>query len=101
MFWFFAKLMTSPGESLDAADYEMQGVLGRVSMTIRKGGTGEIIFVQQGSRRCCGARNENGTSIAKGEEVVVTSYERGIAYVRRWEELAGENTSDTTVSRLS
>ena len=101
VFWFFAKLMTSPGESLDPADYEMPGVLGRVSMTIREGGTGEVIFVQKGSRKCCGARNENGSAIAKGEEVVVTRYERGIAYVRRWEELAGENTSDTTVSHLS
>ena len=33
---------------------------------------------------------EDGTAILKGTEVVVTRYERGIAYVRPWSEMAGE-----------
>ena len=37
-------------------------------------------------RRVCGARSEDGSAIAKGTEVVVTRYEKGIAYVRPWEE---------------
>ena len=37
-----------------------------------------------------GARAESGTAIPKGVEVVVTRYEKGIAYVRPWDELAGE-----------
>jgi hypothetical protein len=28
--------------------------------------------------------------MAKGTEVVVTRYERGIAYVRSWDEISGE-----------
>jgi hypothetical protein len=43
-----------------------------------------------GVRRCSGARSEDGAAIAKGAEVIVTRYEKGIAYVKRWEELAGE-----------
>ena len=40
-------------------------------------------------RRVSGARSEDGIAIEKGTEVVVTRYEKGIAYVRRWEDLAG------------
>jgi hypothetical protein len=69
-------------------------VLGRVSSTIRAGGTGEIIFSQEGTRQTCGARSENGEALAHGTEVVVTRYEHGIAYVRRWEELADSNVAD-------
>ena len=35
-----------------------------------------------------------GGAIAKGEEVVVTHQEKGIAYVRRWEEMAGEQAAE-------
>jgi hypothetical protein len=90
IFWVLKKLV-SPEENLDPADYEMPGVLGRVTISIREGGTGEIVYVQAGTRRTCGARAEDGAAIAKGEEIVVTRYERGIAFVRRWEELAEEN----------
>ena len=67
------------------------GVLGRLSMPIREGGTGELIYSQAGTRRVCGARVEDGTAVLKGTEVVVTRYERGIAYVRPWSEMAGED----------
>jgi hypothetical protein len=79
---------------LDSADYEMVGVLGRLSLPIRAGGTGEIIYTQAGTRRVAGARADTDTAIPKGAEVVVTRYEKGIAYVRPWDELAGD--LDTT-----
>jgi membrane protein implicated in regulation of membrane protease activity len=74
--------------AMDAADYDMIGVLGRVSSRLRSGGTGEIIYSQQGSRCAIAARSEDGNEIEKDVEVVVTRYERGIAYVRRWDEMA-------------
>ncbi len=89
VFWFLARFLTSPDHIMDPADYEMPGVLGRVSMSIRVGGTGEIVFAQKGTRRVCGARSENGNAVGKDAEVVVTRYEKGIAYVRPWEELYG------------
>jgi membrane protein implicated in regulation of membrane protease activity len=92
VFWFLRKVLTSEEENLDPADYEMVGVLGRMSISIRAGGTGEIIYSQAGTRRTCGARSESGAPIAKGEEVVVTRYEKGIAYVRPWKEMSGEET---------
>lgn len=88
VFWFLAKLMERD-RTLDPADFDMIGVLGRVSCTVYQGGTGELIFVQNGIRRSSPARSEDGAEIPKGEEVVVTKYERGVSYVRRWSDLAG------------
>ena len=76
---------------MDPADYDMVGVLGNISSPIREGGTGELIYSQAGTRRSCGVRSEDGAAIAKGTEVVVTRYERGIAYVRRWSDVAAEH----------
>jgi hypothetical protein len=88
VFWFIVKFLLTHDQALDPADYDRVGVLGRVGSTIREGGTGEIIFSQEGTRQTCGARSEDGKALARGTEVIVTRYERGIAYVRRWEEMA-------------
>jgi hypothetical protein len=82
VFLFLTRVLISHEENLDAVDYEMVGVLGRISMPIRENGTGEIIYSQAGTRRTCGARSENGSAIEKGAEIVVTRYDKGIAYVR-------------------
>lgn len=88
VFLFMSKVLMSREENMDPADYEMVGVLGRVSSSIRAGGTGEIIYSQMNTRRTCGARSEDASAIAKGTEVVVTRYEKGIAYVRLWSEMS-------------
>ena len=90
IFLFLTKVLISDEECLDPADFEMVGVLGKLSVPIREGGTGELIYSQAGTRRVCGARSEDGSAIAKGTEVVVTRYEKGIAYVRLWSEMSGE-----------
>ncbi len=91
VFIFLSRVLISHEESMDPADYEMAGVLGRVSVSIREKGTGEIIYSQAGTRRTCGARGEDGNAIAKGAEVMVTRYEKGIAYVRLWTEMSGDH----------
>ena len=94
VFFFLAKVLIRQSEELDPADYEMIGVLGTVSSNIRPFGTGEMIFSQAGTRRAAPVRSdEDGLAIAKGTEVVVTRYERGIAYVRPWEELTNASTA--------
>ena len=82
-------------EEPEPEDHEMVGVLGKLSIPIRQGGTGEIVFTQGGTRHCTAARSEEGAAIPKGTEVVVTRFDKGIAYVRRWEDLAGETATDT------
>jgi membrane protein implicated in regulation of membrane protease activity len=89
VFWFVAKVLMASERDLDPADYDPIGALGRLSSVLRAGGTGEMIYSQQGSRRSIPARSEDGAPIPKGTEVVITRYEKGIAYVRRWDELAG------------
>ena len=89
VFTFLAKVLMSPEALMDPADYEMVGVIGRVSSSIRESGTGEIIYSQAGSRRACPARSEDSVAIERDAEVVVTRYEKGVAYIRRWEEVSG------------
>jgi hypothetical protein len=90
VFLFLAKVLMAREAALDPIDYDMTGVLGHLSMSIRPGGTGELIYSQEGTRRVAGARSEDGTPIAKGAEVMVTRYEKGIAYVRPWEDALGD-----------
>jgi asparagine N-glycosylation enzyme membrane subunit Stt3 len=83
---FLLKLVGPSDEPLRSEDRRVVGALGTISMTIRENGTGEIIFPLGGGRRCAGARSEDGKPIEKGAEVVIERYEKGIAYVKRWEE---------------
>jgi membrane protein implicated in regulation of membrane protease activity len=83
------KLLLPRERVLTPEETEMAGVLAEVSDSIRDGdGIGEIIFSQSGARRAAAARSEDGSAIARGTEVVVIRYDRGVAYVRRWDELA-------------
>ena len=76
-----------------AQPLSMTGVIGRTVVPIRAGdGTGEIVFTHAGTRRVAGARSDNGRAIAKGTEVVVVRYQKGIAYVMTWEELEKESS---------
>jgi hypothetical protein len=90
IFVFLSRVLISGEETMDPADYEMVGVLGRIASPIREGGTGELIYSQAGTRRVCGVRSEDGSAVAKGTEVVVTRYERGLAYVRLWSEMSNQ-----------
>jgi len=91
VFWIMAHVLWSPRENMQSADYQMTGVLGRLSQPIREGGIGELVYSHGGARHSCGARSADGSAIASGAEVVVTEYERGIAAVRRWTDLASGN----------
>ena len=76
-----------------AESLSMIGVIARTVVPIRAGdGTGEIVFTHAGTRRVAGARSESGRAITKGTEVIVTRYERGIAYVSTWDELKEETS---------
>jgi membrane protein implicated in regulation of membrane protease activity len=87
VFLFLAKVLMAREAALNPMDYDMVGVLGKLSIPIRQGGgTGELIYSQEGTRRVTGARSEDGAAIPKGAEVMVTRYEKGIAYVRPWED---------------
>jgi hypothetical protein len=86
VFLFLVKVLLVNDKPLDAADYDMIGVLGQLTSAIREGGTGEMTFSQAGSRRSAPARSDDGTAIPKGADVIVTRHDKGIVYVQRWED---------------
>jgi membrane protein implicated in regulation of membrane protease activity len=94
----FLRFLQSREKPLDPADYEMVGVLGQVSCTIRPDGVGEVIYVRDGARRPLAARAEDRQEIRRGEEVVVTRYERGVAYVRTWDAMIRGRQAETAES---
>jgi len=83
----FMLRLTRAGDSLLLDDnYRMEGCVGTLSMPIREQGTGEVIFSLGGVRRCAGARSDGGGVVEKGAEVVIERFEKGIAYVKRWDD---------------
>jgi hypothetical protein len=86
VFRFMVKLIGSQDAPMTTADTRAEGAIGTISMSIRENGTGEIIYSMNGVRRSAGARTEDGRAIEKGVEVVIERYEKGIAFVKRWEE---------------
>ena len=94
VFWFFVKVMVASERPMDPTEYRIEGAVGTLTLGIRQGGTGELVYVQGGARKTAAARSEDGSAIPKGTEVAVISFDRGIAYVRPWEELAGEAAAE-------
>lgn len=88
VFRFMVKLLYNTDAPMSTEDHRLEGALGTLSLPIRENGTGEVIFALGGTRRCAGARSGDGKPIEKGAEVVIERYEKGIAYVKRWEEFS-------------
>jgi len=88
VFFFLARVLLPHERELTADETDVVGVVGHVSAPIRAAGTGEIVYEQMGALHSAPARSEDGQPIPKQEEVFVVRYERGIAYVRRWEEMS-------------
>jgi membrane protein implicated in regulation of membrane protease activity len=84
--WFFVKVLLKHETILDDADYRLEGIVASVNVPIRSGRTGEIVYTQGGVRKSAGARCVAKKPLEKGAEVVITHYEKGIAYVRPWDE---------------
>jgi len=101
LFWLLVRVLLPHEKELTAADTDTLGVLGLVTGPIREGGTGEIQFSQNGSRHFAPARSDAGGMLARGTEVVVMRYEQGIAYVRPWDEVAGEASSPAATTETS
>lgn len=89
IFLFMMKLMSFEGVDM-VPDGDVVGSIARVIVSIREGGTGEVTFVLGKTRRVSGARRDGGGAVAKGTEAVITRYDKGIAYVKPWDEFSGE-----------
>ena len=89
VFLFLTRVLLKHERELTADETAVVGAVGHVSSAIRAGGTGEMVYEQMGALRSTPARAEDGTAIGRREEVFVVRYEKGIAYVRRWEDGLG------------
>lgn len=90
LFLFLTRVLMPHERELTAEETEIVGAVGRITAPIREGGTGEMVYEQLGARVSAPVRSDVGGSISKDEEVFVVRYEKGIAYVRRWQELADD-----------
>jgi membrane protein implicated in regulation of membrane protease activity len=86
VFRFMSRLLKAGTGEMNDWDYRHEGSVGTVSITLKPHHTGEVIFEQHGIRRSAGARSDDDTLIEKGTEVVISRYEKGIAYVKKWDE---------------
>ena len=81
-----ALFATDKDTVLTADDARLEGRLGSVTMPIRAGGIGEIIFTRKGGgRQSVGARSATNEAIPAGSEIVILDYLDGIASVQTWE----------------
>ena len=72
-------------------DFQIQGSLGHLSVSIPAGAVGEIVYSVGGVQQVDSARSVSGEPIERGTEVVVLRREKGIAYVERWDKFASGN----------
>jgi membrane protein implicated in regulation of membrane protease activity len=86
----FLRFLRSRESVLDPADGDFVGIFGQVAAPIRPDGVGELIYSRDGTRRALPAKSEDGDGIERGQEVIVTRFEKGIAYVRTWEAMTRE-----------
>jgi hypothetical protein len=98
VFFFLAKVLLPHEHELTADETAVIGAVGRVSAAIRQGGIGEIVYEQLGARHSAPARSEDGLPIQKQEEVFVVRHEKGVAYVRRWEDMPDASDQLSVVS---
>jgi hypothetical protein len=96
VFFFLTKVLLPHERELTADETAVVGVVGRLSASIRVDGTGEMVYEQMGARRSAPARSEDGMPMDKQEEVFVVRYEKGIAYVRRWDDVLEETEEQGT-----
>jgi hypothetical protein len=86
----FLGLVMAGEVEMDPDDYRLEGTVGKVTVSIPAGGTGEVVFSKVGARRSEAARAAGGVAIPRGSEVVITAYADGFATVQPWGEFLAE-----------
>lgn len=75
------------------------GLLGKVNITIQENGIGEVLYVSPGGmRKSVPARSIDGRRLERDQEVVVVSYQRGVAEVDTWDHFVNHANSDSISS---
>jgi membrane protein implicated in regulation of membrane protease activity len=87
-------LLDTP-RSLTRDGSRLAGRLAEVSMAVRGGGIGEVIYQgETGGRHSVGARSSNGEPITAGTQVVILDYADGIARIEPWDRFLARARAD-------
>ena len=89
---FITRVLERGQTEVYEADYRMPGTAAHVTSTIYPGYAGEITYALAGSTQTSAARSVAGEEIARGTEVVVLKYERGVAFVDTWQHALNEGS---------
>jgi hypothetical protein len=91
IFVILGKYVLPRHTELRQEDFQIQGTVGHLSVSIPVGAVGEIVYSVGGAQQVDSARSVSGEAIERGTEVVVLKREKGIAYVERWDKFASGN----------
>jgi len=94
IFFLLKKVHAQQAGLLIASDDYMLGTIGRVTSSIRAGGTGEIVYERRGVRQVTAARAPTGIAIPRGTEIVVLDHRAGIADVEPWSTYIGDDFAE-------
>ena len=82
---------------LGADTSQLEGRLGKTSMSIRANGIGEVLYTTvQGSRQSLGARSVDGKAIPADTDIVILGVSDGIASVQTWDRFMDDARSGNT-----
>lgn len=102
LFSMLARLFGNSESATEQDVSDRTGLLGRVSMTIQEGSLGEVLYISPGGmRKSIPARTVDGHRLERGQEVVVVSYQNGVAEVDTWEHFINEEGTYTGTSGSS
>jgi hypothetical protein len=96
----FLRAVLAGERVMDPRDYQLEGTIARVSVSIPEGGAGEIVYTKAGSRRGEAARSIDGSAVARETEVVIIEYERGIAAVQPWDQFIARESRPRAAGSL-
>jgi hypothetical protein len=91
---FLVKVLLPAETVVDPAQFRLDGTPGRITAAVPADGTGEITYSKAGTRRSDAARSIDGIPIPHGEEVVILTYKRGIAYVQPLQRYLGSSAAE-------
>jgi hypothetical protein len=89
--WYLTKMLVDYDRSMRPEDFDLVGTIGNITVSTSHAGTGELVYEQNGARKSVPIRSDDENVLARGDEVVITRFDRGIAYGKKFEEfVSGE-----------
>jgi hypothetical protein len=86
LFMFLSKVLMRDENVMKEANYQLEGILGTITVAVPMLGIGEMKFILGGTTRSIGVKEEHGKAISKGTKVVIVWIEKVMASVTLFED---------------